>query len=515
MAHLAGIDKGPILDWTDDNGIMEHYQIWKKRVEILFRGPLNTAGDGVKCNYLIYWAGETGMYLVDKWETEGKLTDVNWNNINRYFKLFEEHISPKSNALIAIVELKRLFQGTLSLEDFHTKALWLVKEAKYPKGDIRNWVLRDTIISGLASDKIHAKGIKEGEDVTLARVMEIARLEVSMQWHLDWMQETAKVNYVKYRRGSKATGKSKPKPSGSNGSSSGSQPKTGNTNKTSKPAMKGGKWSYPTTSVGEWETPASETNVLQGPRSGMQRMQHQGTLQKGMHEEVCTPGRHSWQLRPWVLQWIGRSSIHTDAHGKHQSGGKEETPYPVPNQRWPTESEETGKDALSYCSTEGWHRSRCKPLNSSTFDKAIGDRSILQPSSTMNGSIWEFHGIRTWKVPCIPEMEEPSLQAIVLHHISKCITQPVVPRQLLHAWSAETLLLHWNLKEIQHPDSGASSKAATMYDQWWKWQGAAANFHKTFNLKGLTQRSTTEKRGYPWNLYRCIHRNWEISWPSI
>ena len=94
------------------------------------------------------------MDLVDKWETEDKLTDVNRNNINQYFELFEEHILPKSNALIAIVELKRLFQGTLSLEDFHTKALRLVKEAKYPKGDIRNRVLRDTIISGLASDKI-------------------------------------------------------------------------------------------------------------------------------------------------------------------------------------------------------------------------------------------------------------------------------------------------------------------------------------------------------------------------
>ena len=123
MAHLAGINKGPVLNWTDDNSIMERYQIWKKRVEILFCGPLNTAGDGVKSNYLIYWAGEMGMDLVDKWETEGKLTDVNRNTIDRYFELFEEHISPKSNALIAIVELKRLFQGTLSLEDFHTKAL--------------------------------------------------------------------------------------------------------------------------------------------------------------------------------------------------------------------------------------------------------------------------------------------------------------------------------------------------------------------------------------------------------
>ena len=26
MAHLAGIDKGPVMDWTDDNGLMECFQ---------------------------------------------------------------------------------------------------------------------------------------------------------------------------------------------------------------------------------------------------------------------------------------------------------------------------------------------------------------------------------------------------------------------------------------------------------------------------------------------------------
>ena len=102
MAHLAGIDKGPILDWTDDNGLLEHFRKWKKKVEILFRGPLNTANDAVKCNYIIYWSGEPGMELVDKWETEGKITDANCNQINRYFTLFEEHISPKSNALMQL-----------------------------------------------------------------------------------------------------------------------------------------------------------------------------------------------------------------------------------------------------------------------------------------------------------------------------------------------------------------------------------------------------------------------------
>ena len=173
MAHLAAIDKGPVLDWTDDNGLLECFRKWKKKVKILFQGPLNAAGDGIKCNYIIYWSGETRMEL-DKWETEGKITKANRNNTARYFELFEEHILPKSNALIMIVDIKRMFQGSMSLEDFHTKALRLVKEGEYPEGDTWDRVLRDTIISGLTYDKIHAKIIKEGKDVILARVMEIA-----------------------------------------------------------------------------------------------------------------------------------------------------------------------------------------------------------------------------------------------------------------------------------------------------------------------------------------------------
>ena len=100
----------------------------------------------------------TGLEKLEwSWWTNGKLKErslsANRNNIARYFELFEEHISPKSNALIMIVELKRLFQGSMSLEDFHTKALRLVKEGEYPEGDTWDRILRDTIISGLASDK--------------------------------------------------------------------------------------------------------------------------------------------------------------------------------------------------------------------------------------------------------------------------------------------------------------------------------------------------------------------------
>ena len=49
--------------------------------------------------------------------------------------------------------------------------------------------------------------------------MEIARLEVSTQHHLDRMQETAKVNYVQYGRLTKNKKGKKSKQSGTSGGS--------------------------------------------------------------------------------------------------------------------------------------------------------------------------------------------------------------------------------------------------------------------------------------------------------
>ena len=62
--------------------------------------------------------------------------------------------------------------------------------------------------------------------------MEIARLEVSMQRHIDRIQETAKVNYVQYGKSSKKSeskpGKfQQPTANGSSGGSSGNPSKSG------------------------------------------------------------------------------------------------------------------------------------------------------------------------------------------------------------------------------------------------------------------------------------------------
>ena len=59
MAHLAGIDKGPVLDWTDDNGLLEHgSENGRRKWRFSSEGPLATTNDAVKCNYIIHWSSE-------------------------------------------------------------------------------------------------------------------------------------------------------------------------------------------------------------------------------------------------------------------------------------------------------------------------------------------------------------------------------------------------------------------------------------------------------------------------
>ena len=142
--------------WTNDSGLDECYRKWKKQVEILFKGPLNEVPEAVKCNYVIYWSGDHGMDLVDKWTTEGKINEDNKEVVKTYWDRFDEYVHPQTNKLIAVVELKWLFQGTMSLEDFHTKAMRLVTQAGY-ESDAKEQVLRDTIISGIASERLEPR----------------------------------------------------------------------------------------------------------------------------------------------------------------------------------------------------------------------------------------------------------------------------------------------------------------------------------------------------------------------
>ena len=80
----------------------------------------------------------------------------------------------QGNSLIAVMERKRLFQGSVTLEQFVTKAMLLVDEARYPAIH-KDRMVYDTLIAGISNDVVQGKIIKKGPNMTLAQVLKISR----------------------------------------------------------------------------------------------------------------------------------------------------------------------------------------------------------------------------------------------------------------------------------------------------------------------------------------------------
>ena len=86
---------------------------------------------------ILYIGWEKKVPNLFPWTVERKITDDNEEvtskkKLRTYWQLFKDYTKPRSNNLIAVVELKRLFQGSRSLEQFVTRATLLLDEAGYP-----------------------------------------------------------------------------------------------------------------------------------------------------------------------------------------------------------------------------------------------------------------------------------------------------------------------------------------------------------------------------------------------
>ena len=98
------------------------------------------------------------------------------------------------------MELKRLFQGSRTLEQFVTKATLLVDEARYPARQ-KDKMVCDMLIAAISNDVVHGKIMKKGPNMTLAQVLEISILETATQQSLSQISNTkCSVNYVRYNK---------------------------------------------------------------------------------------------------------------------------------------------------------------------------------------------------------------------------------------------------------------------------------------------------------------------------
>ena len=376
------------------------------------------------------------MDLVEKWITEKSINNGNKNNLKTYWEKFEEYIHPKTNKLIAVVELKQLFQGSMSLEDFHTKATRLVTQVGY-EGAAKDRVLRDTIISGISSEKIGAKIVKENHEVTLAQVIEIARLEVSRHQHLDRMQQTAKVNYVQYDKSTKNKKGKKSTQSGTSGTSHRGDRGHG-TN--SKPGGKGKKLPFP------------QDTCYRCGKGRHQKTQDckaldavcRGCGKKGHFEKVCLKAKHSTHSlevpqastssagagasEPLYFDDDGQpifthmvSVLHANKHLiRFPISLDYETLRSRGSRRWNKMENSTDSTVCSKCSTvllKANTGADMNLMNKQTFNQLFGEakaKELLQLTPIRMEKLWQYSSKGAGKVPYISTLEGQGLQASLL-----------------------------------------------------------------------------------------------------
>ena len=257
--------------------------------------------------------------------------------------------------------------------------------------------------------------IKEGKDVTLARVIEIARLEVSTQKHIDRMQETMKINYVQYGKVSKKN-KGKSSPSGSSGGG-GSSVNAGecsgsnvNAGEHPKHIGKGKKPPLPTDISWRYGKPRHQMGQ---PCKAMEAFcRNCGT--KGHYKKVCMkksthlvgiPGSSSNSDPDYFDEYGEPFYVQTHmVHAKEINKKKHLIQFLIS-----VNLEKVRKLVESPCPTvmlKADTGADVNLLNSTTFDIIIGDRSVLQATSLKmeaygNHStiqvLRKFHAFLGWK----------------------------------------------------------------------------------------------------------------------
>ena len=258
--------------------------------------------------------------------------------------------------------------------------------------------------------------MKEGHEVTLNRVMEIARLEVSMQQHLDRMQETAKVNYVQYGRSTKSK-KKKPQSSAGGDWPRGRQSQRGRwpqgiqwqiTQMTSSPT-----WHL----LLMWE----RENITRHRTARLWTLLAEGVARKGHYKKVCLQGKcsaHSLEIpqtdfsRGWrpVNPYTStmRDNQFTLTWLVFPMQNKHLIRFPIAIE--PTSTEEKGHthgffSLYTLCIAQGRYRSRCQPNQQEDFLINSLTAKVLKPTpirmeNYRNSTVkvlGMFHAFLRWK----------------------------------------------------------------------------------------------------------------------
>lgn len=156
----------PKIDW-DAADLYQEFQRFRSHVSFVFAGPLTALVSRQKAGWIGTWIGEQGreIYKTLEWADGEKDDPV------KVLDKFAGYIRPRKNKRIARHRFKQRKQGTTETFDHFVKDLrLLLLDCEYADSDD---MLIDAIIAGVKEKRVQERLLDKGEELTLAKAIEI------------------------------------------------------------------------------------------------------------------------------------------------------------------------------------------------------------------------------------------------------------------------------------------------------------------------------------------------------
>ena len=210
------------FDWTADKSIYQRWQLWSHKARLAL-DAMEGDNEKTKISYLHHWLDGKGIDNIKGWMNNSKIliTQAEYDaleerdrkgkyssdQIESYFSLVENILTPRSNPLLAMEELHLAKQGSMTSQEFYSQILEIVKRCHFPNQEAEERAVRDAIFIGMNSQWAKDKAInlmneEEGKEVTVEFLMNHLAVEEGNSQHrfLSQLDSSTSVNMVAYNR---------------------------------------------------------------------------------------------------------------------------------------------------------------------------------------------------------------------------------------------------------------------------------------------------------------------------
>ena len=207
------------FDWTMDKNIYQRWQLWSHKARLAL-DAMEGDNEKTKISYLHHWLDGKGISKIKEWrnskilisqaeydalEERDRKGKYSLDQVESYFALVENILTPRSNPLLAVEELHLAKQGSMTSQEFYSQVLEIVRRCQFPNQEAEERVVRDAIFIGMNSQRARDKAInlmneEEGREVTVEFLMNHLAVEDGNTQHrfLSQLDSNSFVNMVAY-----------------------------------------------------------------------------------------------------------------------------------------------------------------------------------------------------------------------------------------------------------------------------------------------------------------------------